>query len=426
MESEPDMAMEKCPPTFSSEKRPESIREEGREEDKVIDVDETDDRMSEEDSYAVTGRCIAVSPLREDILDRVPPSATIDNPTRRSVAEVSPSPYRPPRYRHGRRLEENNGVIPLSDTQLSVAGVTTEQADRYRMSKTSGKRLRSPAKRTTLWEDQCDSYIHQSGASANTTTPSFSHKRQIHSAAERTFGGSSVFRTLNMDTCNWPRSEAARDQRRPVSTDSDAINVANQSVRDFLGEREEKSKQPELSHQQVPACHHSVNNDTFISVPTGAEVFGASTAAPKNYRRTKRVSFGGNALANPQNVVAVYPQPRTLPVLADKTTQTEVSLLPTRLQTRSDRLDVSDYREAQGSDHASSSRISAVDTTVDDFERPRKISRGSTHSVDAQQHNYRRKSSHLTNPIITNQPETTASKRKSTYSTGFNDRLAWR
>ncbi|UIZ27470.1 hypothetical protein KXD40_005864 [Peronospora effusa] len=436
MESEPEMVMgERSLHTYSSQERPESIDVEGQEEDAAIDVDDTNDRLSEEDQYGVTGRCIAVSPMREDILDRAPPSITVENPTHLSVAEVSPSPYRPPpssRYRQGRRLEENDGAIPLSRTQLYVAGVTTEQADRYRMSRSSGKRLRSPAKRTILWGDESDSYIHQSGANANTTTPSFSHKRQVCSAAERTFGGSSMFRTLNMDTCNWPRSEGLRGQRRPVLTGSDATNVANQTVREFLGEREEESKQAELPQQQVPAFHHRVDNDTFTSVPPGAEVFGAPTAAPKNYRRTKRVSFGGNALANLPNEVAVYPQPRTLPLLADKTTQTEASLLPTRLQTRSDRLDVSDCREAQGRDHASPSRFSTGDTTIGDFERPRKIPRGSTNAVDAafaQQHNYRRTSSHLTNPIMTNpryQPETTASKRKSTYSTVFNDRLAWR
>ncbi|CAI5743966.1 unnamed protein product [Peronospora destructor] len=393
MESEPDMTMERSFQTYSSEERPESIR--------------------------VEGRCIAVSPMREDILDRVPPSATVENPTHLPVAEVSPSPYQPPRssrYRQGRRLEENDGAIPLSRTQLYAAGVTTEQADRYRMSSATA-------------------YIHQSGASANMTTPSFSHKRQICSAAERTFGGSSVFRTLNMDTCNWPRSEGVRGQRRSVLTGSDATNVANQAVREFLKERNEESKQAELPLQQVLSCHHSVDNDTFSSVPARAEAFGAPTAAPKNFRKTKRVSFGENALANPPNKVIFYPQPRSLPVLADKTTQTEASLLPkTRLQTISDRLDVSNCREAQERDHASPARFPTGDTAMGDFERPRKIPRGSTNSVVAafaEQLNYRRTSSHLTNPIMTNpryQPEkkTTVSKGKSAYSTVFNDRLAWR
>ena len=78
MESEPDMAMERSPHTYSSEDRPESIGVEGQEEDTVIDVDDADDRLSEEDQYGVTGRCIAVSPMKEDILDRVPPSTTAD------------------------------------------------------------------------------------------------------------------------------------------------------------------------------------------------------------------------------------------------------------------------------------------------------------------------------------------------------------
>ncbi|CAH0480769.1 unnamed protein product [Peronospora belbahrii] len=439
MESEPDMASERFRNTNVSEEGPESVVIDGHRVDTAIEMDDCDDRVSEDDQHVVTGRCITVSPMREDILDRLPPSTTVAEPSQHggplSIAQVSPSPspyHRSPspRYAHGRRFEDHDVVVSPSRIQSYAAGVTTEQADRYRMSRSSGKRLRSPAKRTTLWGDSHDSHI-QGGASANTDIPSVSHKRQLRSAAERMFGGSSVFRTLNMDTCSWPRSETARGQRQPTLTSSDATNVANQAVREYLTEREEEVNQAKLPLQQAQSRDRSLDNDNIGLVPAGIEAFGAPTAGPKNFRKTKKVSFGENALAVSSNKAALYSQPRTLPVLADKTTQTEAFLLPTRSPNRSDRIGASDRREAQKKDHGSPLCYTACDTTRGDLERPWKISRKSASSVGTgfpEQRNYRRTSSHLTNPIMLNPrypPETTF-PAKPTYSAAFNDRVPWR
>ncbi|ETN12034.1 hypothetical protein PPTG_09685 [Phytophthora nicotianae INRA-310] len=390
----------------------EQVEHEGMDEASAIEV-YSDDKSAEEEQPVVTGRTIAVSPMREDILDRVYPPATTTVPQRNATSLEAASPYHPPsspRYRHGRRLQASDAAIPTSRAQQYAAGVTTEQADRYRMSRSSGKRFRSPAKRTTLWDDLCNSYIHQSGAnnSNNTNTTNFSHKRIARAAAERAFGGSSVFRTLNMDSYGWPGSESG--QRRPVMTGPEAMTVANHAVREFLGGRDEECKQSEPPTQSSTVTE---------AVETSNEVPSSSTPESRtgNNRKSKRVSFGGD---NTQ------PQPRTLPVLADKTTQTEDSLLPARPQSRII------TRDSQTRDYGSPVRCPACDTVVDESGRPRKVPRSSTNSdaaASTQQRNYRRTSSHLTNPIMINPrypPEPTIFRGRSTYSSAFNDRLAWR
>jgi hypothetical protein len=379
----------------------------GMEEDNAIEVD-SEDRSSEADQPVVTGRAIAVSPLRQDILDRAPGAAVaVASAPPRTTAAVSPSPYRPPsspRYRHGRRLLETDAAVP------NAAGVTTEQADRYRMSRSSGKRFRSPAKPTSLWGDLCSSYIHQSGASdANRTTPSFSHKRQARSAAERTFGGSSVFRAPSADAYGWPRSESTRGERQPVLSGAGAMNVAHQAAREFLGERDVETKQSEPPMQLVP----------FEQVEVGRTAPSGRRSDASNYRRGKRVSFGGHSDAHVPSEDPAHPQPRTLPVLADKTTQTEAFLLSARKQPRPDR----------ETGESTPVYCPACDTPMDEPERARKVPRGSAEAAPAQQRSFRRTSTHLTNPIMINPrypPEPTAFRGRSTYSTEFIDRLPWR
>ncbi|KAF4039191.1 hypothetical protein GN244_ATG08621 [Phytophthora infestans] len=401
----------------------EQVEHEGVDETSAIEVD-SDDRSVEEDRPVVAERSIAVSPLREDILDRLhpPAAATVSsrNPTPLSTVEAASSPYHPPlspRYRHGRRLEASDAAVPTPRAQQYAAGVTTEQADRFRMSRTSGKRFRSPAKRTTLWGDLCDTYIHQSGASSNQNNSRFAHKRATPSAAERAFGGSSVFRTLNMNASAWPTSDSAGGQRRPVVTGSDAMNVANHAVRAFLAGCDDETKQSEPPMQS----HLRGGESEWVTgaVETSDQLPSVSATGSRtgNNRKSKRVSFGG------QNT---RPQPRTLPVLADKTTQTEDSLLPARYNVRTL------PRDTQTGDYPASVRCAACDSAADESGRPRKIPRGSASSIaesPAQQRKYRRTSSHLTNPIMINPrylPEPTTFRGTSTHSSVVNDRLAWR
>ncbi|GMF30768.1 unnamed protein product [Phytophthora fragariaefolia] len=391
--------------------------EERMDEDSVIEVGS--EAGSEEEEEVVDGvRSVAVSPAKEDILDRVAPSTvTATAQTRASnpslSVDVLSSPYRStssPRYRHGRRLLASDVAVPSSRSQNYAAGVTTVQADRYRMNRSSGKRLWSPAKRTALWDDLCNSYIHQSSAGSNTRdAPTFSQKRLARSAAEQAFGGSSVFRTLNMDTYDWPRS----NERQRVVTGPEAMSVANQAAREFLGVRHEESKQ---SEPPVQSRQRIVENGRMMpAIKPAEDVFSSGSSN----RKGKRVSFGGKN--------TYPPQPRTLPVLADKTTQTDDSLL----QVRTDRKQRSAPLSAAP---RSPARCSACDTSIDDSERPKKISRGpETLSTPAQERNYRRTSSsfsqHLTNPILLNPrypPEPTTFRGRSTYSSSFNNRLAWR
>ncbi|KAG2774799.1 hypothetical protein PC129_g7231 [Phytophthora cactorum] len=405
----------------------EQVELEGMDEASAIEVDR-DDRSVEEEQPVGTGRTIAVSPIREDILDRVhPPNARTSvssrNLTLPLTVEAAPSPYHPPsspRYRHGRRLQANDAAIPTPRAQQYAAGVTTQQADRYRMSRTSGKRFRSPAKPTTLWDDLCNTYIHQSAASSNTNTnpTSFSRKRTTNSAAERAFGGSSVFPTVNTDTYGWPGSESSGFNRRPVLTGSEAMNVANHAVREFLGGRDEETNQSEPPMESRQRSGESDRVAGTVELP--GEVPNASTTGSRtgNNRKSKRVSFGGDS---------TRPQPRTLPVLADKTTQTEDSLLPARPQVRAI------PRDPPSRDSGSPVRCPACDTVVDESGRPRKVPRSSTSSdaaaAPAQQRIYRRTSSHVTNPIMTNPrypTEPMTFRGRSTYSSAFDDRLAWR
>lgn len=375
--------------------------DEGMSEDAAIEVGSD----AEEKQLEPAGRSIAVSPIREDILDRVRPPAGSANvafrvPTPPASVDNAPSSYRAPsspRYIHGRRLYPSDAAVPTPQ----AAGVTTEQADRYRMRSSSGKRIRSAAKPSSMWEELCDSYIHQSGASSATSrnSSSFSHKRMVRSAAERTFGGSSVFRSLNMDTYGWPSSGSHR-----VVTGPEAMSIANRAEREFLGRTDEESKLSEppmqVESDVVPV------EDSRVELPAGI-----------SSRKSKRVSFGGES---------VRPQPRTLPVLADKTTQTEEVLQPARRQTRSAPSNV------PSRDPNSPVRCPACDTVVDESGRPRKVPKTSATTVaeaPAQQRNFRRTSNHLTNPIMTNPrypPEPTTFRGRTTYNTVFNDRLAWR
>ncbi|GMF10818.1 unnamed protein product [Phytophthora lilii] len=419
-EDEPAAVTDLAGPTGQDE-------DEGMEEDNAIEV-ESDDRVSEESVPVVEGRSIAVSPMREDILDRPAAAAAAAaaaamapsrNLTPSAPVEISPSPYRAPsspRYIHGRRLQASDAAIPSSRNESYAAGVTTEQADRYRMSRSSGKRFRSPAKRTSLWDDLCNSYIHQSGGSKedNRSTSSFSHKRQVRFAAERTFGGSSVFRTLNMDTYGWPQSESSRGERQPILTGPQAMNVANRAVREFLGGRDEEAKRSEPPSQSrqgsVESNSTNLSGDEVVSTPMTGNRSESST------RKSKRVSFGGNT---------THPQPRTLPVLADKTTQTEASLLPVRSPRKEKSVQADAAQFCPG-----------CDTAPDESDRPRKAPRGSSDSsatTPTKQRNFRRTSSifnpHLTNPILLNPrypPEPTSFRGRSSYSSAFNDRLAWR
>ncbi|KAG7392918.1 hypothetical protein PHYPSEUDO_013406 [Phytophthora pseudosyringae] len=387
---------------------PGDDEDEGMHQDSAIEVDSD----AEEDQPMVTGRSIAVSPMREDILDRVQPLAAASSRERTPAPTVEAAPSPSPRYRHGRRLQASDAAIPAPRAQLYAAGVTTGEADRYRMNTSSGKRFRSPAKPTSLWGDLCNTYIHQSGgASSNSSrnTASFSHKRLTRSAAEQTFGGSSVLRTLNMNTHDWPGSEATRGERRPVLSGPDAMTVANQAVREFLGGHDEESKHSDPSMQ---SRQRRAEND----VGTPGEELRTSTTGSRtgSNRKSKRVSFGGDS---------TRPQPRTLPVLADKTTQTEDSLLPAHNQSRNTR------RDAQRRDSGSPVRCPACDAAVDESGRPRKVPRSSTDSVAAVPAPPRTFRRHLTNPILINPrypPEPSTFRGKSTYSTLFNDRLAWR
>ncbi|KAE8971257.1 hypothetical protein PF011_g26101 [Phytophthora fragariae] len=386
------------------------VEDEGMDEDSAIEVD-----SEGEEEQPIDGvRTVAVSPAKEDILDRgaSSPAAAAAVQMRASnpslSVDASSSPYRSssnPRYRHGRRLLESDATVPSLRSRGNAAGVTTEQADRYRMSRSSGKRFRSPAKPTSLWGDLCNSYIHQSSGNSTSSSrnaSSFSHKRLARTAAERTFGGSSVFPTLNTDTYNWPPGE-----RQSVLTGSDARNVANQAVREFLGGRDEETKQSELP---VPPRQRSVDKGRLVP----ATEAGEDALSTGSNKKSKRVSFGSKIM---------YQQPRTLPVLADKTTQTDDSLLTTR----SARKQRSDQANEAG-------RYPACDATVGDSERPRKVPRGPENSsVPAPQRNYRRASSsssqHLTNPILLNPrypPEPATFRGRSAYSSAFNDRLAWR
>ncbi|KAG6968442.1 hypothetical protein JG687_00003737 [Phytophthora cactorum] len=277
----------------------EQVELEGMDEASAIEVDR-DDRSVEEEQPVGTGRTIAVSPIREDILDRVhPPNARTSvssrNLTLPLTVEAAPSPYHPPsspRYRHGRRLQANDAAIPTPRAQQYAAGVTTQQADRYRMSRTSGKRFRSPAKPTTLWDDLCNTYIHQSAASSNTNTnpTSFSRKRTTNSAAERAFGGSSVFPTVNTDTYGWPGSESSGFNRRPVLTGSEAMNVANHAVREFLGGRDEETNQSEPPMESRQRSGESDRVAGTVELP--GEVPNASTTGSRtgNNRKSKRGS----------------------------------------------------------------------------------------------------------------------------------------
>uniref|UniRef100_M4BSH9 Uncharacterized protein n=1 Tax=Hyaloperonospora arabidopsidis (strain Emoy2) TaxID=559515 RepID=M4BSH9_HYAAE len=391
-------------------------------------VDNDDGSSCEEDGdrAGVIGRSIAVSPSREDILDRCPPPVTVAA-AGRSPVKVSPSPYclsSSMRYKHGRRIEDSGIADSTARTQLCVAGVTTEQADRYRMSRTSGKRLRSPSKPTTLWGDPCDSYNRQSGTSVSITdAPSFSHKRQVHSAAERTFGGSSVFRTLNMDTYGWPPSESVRGQHRSVATGSDANDGERGFPRDV-----ESEQLPNAHLQRSHSQQCSTDNGNSRMVPIGSEVFDTPLVEPRSYKKTKRVSFHRNGRVNTPNEIAAYPQPRTLPVLADKTTQTEAFLLSTWKPTESDKLDVSDRYGGRRNDQGSPLRSS----TMTESEHPRQMPSEADNAAGAarvQQRHYRRTSGHLANPIMINPgylPEPTTFRGRSSYSTMSNDKFPWR
>ncbi|KAK1931580.1 Ultraviolet-B receptor UVR8 [Phytophthora citrophthora] len=376
-------APERPPSDNGMEITPGQDEDEGMSEDVAIEVDSD----TEEKESGVTGRSIAVSPIREDILDRVRPPAASSTvalrvPTPPASVDTAPSSYRAPsspRYIHGRRLHSSDAAVPTPQ----VAGVTTEQADCNRMSRSSGKRIRSASK-------PASTYIHQSGAANtnNRSSSSFSHKRLARSAAERTFGGSSVFRTLNMDTYGWPGSQR-------VVTGLEAMSIANRAEREFLGRNDEETKRSEPPVQ--------AESDV---IPV--EISRTEHPAGISSRKGKRVSFGGES---------VRPQPRTLPVLADKTTQTEELLQPVRRHTRTIPSD------APSRDPNSPARCPACDTVVDESGRPRKVPKTTANAVaeaPAQQRNFRRTSNHLTNPIMTNPrypPEPSIFRGRTTYNT---------
>ncbi|CAI5711216.1 unnamed protein product [Hyaloperonospora brassicae] len=401
----------------------------GRERD-VADGVEIDDGSScgaEDDRAVVLGRSIAVSPSREDILDRCPPPAAVAaGAVTRSPVAVSPSPYclsSTARSRYSRRLEDSGNAVSTTRAQLSVAGVTTEQADRYRMSRSSGKRLRSPSKPTTLWGDPCSSYNRHSGTRSNTDTPSFSHKRQERSAAERTFGGSSVFRTLNMDTYGWPRSESVRGQHRSVATGPDATEAERGLPRDVESRQLPGAHSQQAHYQQRSADHSSTSCTGLVD----SEIYASPLAEPRSYKKTKRVSFHGNSHVDLPTEVATHPQPRTLPVLADKTTQTEAFLLSTWKPPGSDTLGVSDRHDGQRNDQGSPLRSSVINESEHPRQLPSEVG-DAAGAARTQRRHYRQTSGHLTNPIMVNpryQPEPTTFRR-STYSTLRNDKFPWR
>lgn len=323
------------------------------------------------DTLLPTERSIAVSPIRQDILDR----------------DYSPAPALAP-YRHHHRFA-NATATPTPRTHDIVAGLSTEKADRYRMNRSSGKRFRSPA-RTSLWEDYNDTYTYQDTAS-NKSATTLSHKRITRSTAERTFDSHAVSQALNMTPMI---AQSSHREHQSNQTGPDALNVANHAAREFL--RDENWKQlepPQLDQINTP-------EDT-----------SHTTRSVDSHRKSKRVSFDEETART---------QPRTLPILADKTTQTDESLWPPRAVPRM----LSSDEQAQNAD--ASVRRSACEDVENETGRPRKVMR---HSVPVQQPNFRRSSSHLTNPILINPrhpPEPTTFRRRPASSTVINDRLAWR
>ncbi|KAG6972853.1 hypothetical protein JG688_00003782, partial [Phytophthora aleatoria] len=200
-----------------------------------------------------------------------------------------PAPERSPHENVGEDVLETATALPSEQVELEgmdeASAIEVDRDDR-----TSGKRFRSPAKPTTLWDDLCNTYIHQSAASSNTNTnpTSFSRKRMTNSAAERAFGGSSVFPTVNTDTFGWPGSESSGFNRRPVLTGSEAMNVANHAVREFLGGRDEETKQSEPPMQSRQRSGESDRVAGTIELP--GEVPNASTTGSRtgNNRKSKR------------------------------------------------------------------------------------------------------------------------------------------
>ncbi|KAI9905843.1 hypothetical protein PsorP6_013535 [Peronosclerospora sorghi] len=357
-------------PTVSLERRlcfhsSEEIH--ARDQETAIEGHETTNQMPLDGNATVgTGSIDAVSPRREDILGRFPSSCVPPPQTPHSAVGISPSSPR-------RFMGATDIALSSSRPQVCAAGMTTEEADRYRMKRSSGKRLRSPQTHTTSWQDFGHSDRHDSRASSTMSTPSFSHKRQVRSAAERTFGGSAVARTLNMETSRKPQVESMRSEHCPVVPESDAL--ANEGARNCLALDDES----------------------------------------KQMKETKRVSFRSKHRPHTPDNLVTHPQPRTLPVLADKTTQTDDFLLPT----------CTCHCHVEETDRPGlPSRSSACDQRRGECER-----RSTQGAPTAAQANDRRSSSHLTNPLLVNPrypPAPTSFQGKSMYSTVFNDRLPWR
>ncbi|TDH67816.1 uncharacterized protein CCR75_004824 [Bremia lactucae] len=303
---------------------PERSPDGSRYDERALFLHENEDICTVQDHDIVTSdpveRVITVTPIREDILDRVRPSGS----TFRSHDSPSHAPLSTPR--------------PL--TPHSAAGLPTIQADRYRMNRSSGKRIRVSAQPTSLW---------------NTTgTPQDNTQKRLYSANP--------------------------SLRR--STDSSAVSQALQMT----------------TTDSNSAGHDTIT--TFRDVP----IYETRTD-------TRHVSFSEKK---------AHPQPRTLPVLADKTTQTDESLgLP-----RSDARLLSPHILTEDEDKLMPCAVHASNT--DEAERSRKKQKTSD---AAEQPQFRRTSSHTTNPILINPrilPDTTTFRRRSTNSSVLNDRLAWR
>ncbi|RLN90275.1 hypothetical protein BBJ28_00017569 [Nothophytophthora sp. Chile5] len=372
------------------------------------------------------GTAIVVDDDRAQPVENVSASAPA-SPPRTSVAqpvvvvEDSPSPLHgvpSPRYKYGHRLKASDLAATSPRARSLPAGVTTVAADRYRMNKSSGKVCRSPMKRTSLWDDLCSSYLHQSEKTSDDRSVA------VKRAAPAAGGANASFRTSYMDSFNWPRSESSRGERRPVVTGTEALQVANRAVREFLGDSEE---QPNRS-QRGPMSPVTVIPDE--TQPPAPKTHASSA------KKAKAVSFAANedvppaSTSNPQQVDGSVPlaAPSARVEFVDSMTQTdEEPLLPARKnplskkQARSRLLDSCRYCEAR---HDSPVRCPACDAVAGEAERPKKMLKAATGDRPTQSFNH-----HLTNPILLNPrypQEPMTFRGRSTYSTEFGAKVSRR
>ncbi|CEG46153.1 uncharacterized protein PHALS_02572 [Plasmopara halstedii] len=368
---------ENSPDLFREENAALKRRIDNLDEESAIEAN-SDSCLVEKEDLSPTERLVTKNPVREDIVDRTSYAASA------SSIEIAPTS----RYQQLHQVASATAT-PKSQFRDIAAGLSTEKADRYRMSRSSGKRFRSPV-RTSLWEHCNDKYIHQDIGGYKDAT-NLSHKRITPSTAARTFDSSAVSQALNMTPI---RSQMTGQDRRPIRTGSEPSDFSTSASREFV--HDDEWKQSELP--QLDTINSTKNTSLLANKEYG-------------HRAGKRVSFNGET---------ARPQPQMLPVLADKTTQTDESLWPPRTDTT---LLSSDIRIP---DTDASVRCSACKKDFNHLERPQKVPR---HSIAAQQPNFRRSSSHLTNPILMNPrypPEPKTFQKRSTSSSLFNDRLAWR